>query len=160
MPSSAPSRRQEDELITGWEEKGPRQQAAPAALLIYMAGRGGGVGVNHPRDGEYTAEDVSLNLNAAVYQMALIPSQVWLIQQRGHSYPEYIQIKPAGCSTQGGTNNTEMSDLFLRLHRKHRALTQINKQAEILFSGGERCELDHRRAHHIQPTCKDTADAY
>lgn len=57
--------------------------------------------MNHPRDEEYTAEDVSLNLNAAIYHMELIPSQVWLIQQSGHSYPEYIQIKAAGCSIQG-----------------------------------------------------------
>lgn len=110
--------------------------------------------MNHPRDGEYTAEDVSLNLNAAIYQMALIPSQVWLIQQCGDSYPESIQIKPAGCRIHGGTNNTEMSDLFLCLHRKQRWLRQINKQAEILFSGGEVCELDRCSAHNIQPTCR------
>lgn len=83
--SSAPSQWQEDEVIAGWEEKGLRQRATPAALLIYTASRGGGVGMNHPRDREYTAEDVSLNLNAAVYHMPLIPSQERLIQQYGDS---------------------------------------------------------------------------
>lgn len=57
------------------------KQATLAALLIYMVSRGGGVGMNHPRDREDTVEDVSLNLNAAFYQMPLMPSQVWLILQ-------------------------------------------------------------------------------
>lgn len=63
-------------VITGWEKKGLCKRATPAALLIYIASRGGGVSMNHPRDREDTAEDVSLNLNAAVYQLLLIPSQV------------------------------------------------------------------------------------
>lgn len=46
--------------------------------------------MNHPRDREHTAEDVSLNLNAALYQMPLIPSQVWLTQQHIHN-PRHIQ---------------------------------------------------------------------
>ncbi len=57
-------------------EEGLCERDTPAALLIYIASRGGGVGMNHPRDTENTAEDVSLNLNAAVYQTLLIPSQV------------------------------------------------------------------------------------
>lgn len=85
MPLSVPSQWQEDEVIADLEQRGLRRQATPAALLIYMPSRGGGVGMNHPRDRGYTAEDVSLNLNAAVYQMPLILSQVRLIQQYGVS---------------------------------------------------------------------------
>lgn len=69
MLSSVPSQCREDKVITGWE-------ATPAALLIYMASRGGGVQMNHPGDREDTSGDVSLNLNTDVYQMPLVPSQV------------------------------------------------------------------------------------
>lgn len=39
--------------------------------------------MNHPT--EDTAEDVILNLNAAVYQIPLIPSQVRLMRQYSNS---------------------------------------------------------------------------
>lgn len=58
-------------VITGWEEG-----KAQAALLIYMASRGGGVDVNHPGHREDPAEDVSLNLNTVVYQTPLLLPQV------------------------------------------------------------------------------------
>lgn len=138
--SSAPSRWREDVVITGWE--GLCEQASPAARLIYTVSRGGGVSMNHSRYWEDTAEDVSLNLNAAVNQMSYIPSQVWLIPQHIHNrrHMSNVQMKQVGRDVDGHiyrnrTHEHRSKDIRSPPLTTHEQRVPANDHTETSLSG-------------------------
>lgn len=95
------------------------------------------------RDREDAAEDVSLNLNAAVYQMPLIPSQVWLIRnRRQHPMSEWNRWAEAHRETfaraENINTNTDVRSLpptaqEQRVHAdKHKCWLQVCCSARLI----------------------------
>lgn len=96
------------------------------------------------RDREDAAEDVSLNLNAAVYQMPLIPSQVWLIRnRRQHPMSEWNRWAEAHRETFARAENINTNTDVRSFSTDCTGTKSSCRQTPMLASGVLFCTINH-----------------